>query len=325
MGSNKPKYSTNDYVEICYKEHNDRYDYHFISFRTLKDKIDIICKRCEGIFTQRAGSHLYGGNCNLCCQNTISYDLTNDIIDFKILNLNKSCKRISNYIDYHQKMIWFCELCNKNFDSFVKHVLNKNTKNSCRHCRSNAKLNNDIIDERLKNKNLNIIRVDDYIDMKTDIKWKCLKCDNYFINTPSKIIHSNRKCSHCTKSEGEKFVKEYLENQNIKFEQQYKVFINVNDKRPKLIDFYLPQYNLFIEYNGRQHYEKDCFNKINPDFNKILERDKNVRLFCKNNKINLLEIDSRRCRSSVKDDSYLCKNKISQFIENTLKILVKEK
>ncbi len=56
-------------------------------------------------------------------------------------------------------------------------------------------------------------------------------------------------------------------------------------------DFYLPQYNLLIEYQGIQH-EKYIpgFHKSKKDFEKQLEHDKRKKEYAQNNNINLLEI-----------------------------------
>lgn len=57
--------------------------------------------------------------------------------------------------------------------------------------------------------------------------------------------------------------------------------------------------NLIIEYNGGQHYKPVCFGgcslddaKINFEYQQI--RDQQMREYCVENNINLLEIDGRK-------------------------------
>lgn len=105
-------------------------------------------------------------------------------------------------------------------------------------------------------------------------------------------------CSRCNRfcqvSKGEKFVEEYLVKHNIKYIRQYSVSIpkQINKSGYAQCDFYLPDYNTIIEYNGEQHY------KYSPhfhtggiiDFNRQKERDKYIRTYCIENNINLIEI-----------------------------------
>lgn len=55
-------------------------------------------------------------------------------------------------------------------------------------------------------------------------------------------------------SKGELEVKNWLEKHNIRYEFQ-KRFKNCKDKHSLPFDFYLPDYNAAIEYQGKQHFE----------------------------------------------------------------------
>ena len=56
------------------------------------------------------------------------------------------------------------------------------------------------------------------------------------------------------------------------------------------IDFYLSDYNLFIEYNGIQHYIPQKYFGGQISFEHQQKRDDYVRNYCKTNNIKLLEI-----------------------------------
>lgn len=74
------------------------------------------------------------------------------------------------------------------------------------------------------------------------------------------------------------------------------------NSRPKRIDFYLPDYNLFIEFNGIQHYQSMKFgdyNFGNHDFEKQQQRDIQVKKYCIENNIILFEIDSRKYKNTM--------------------------
>lgn len=60
------------------------------------------------------------------------------------------------------------------------------------------KLTNDIIDGRITSQNREIVRIDDYPgNNKIRIKWKCLKCGNFWMAHVANVINNNRGCPKC--------------------------------------------------------------------------------------------------------------------------------
>lgn len=112
-----------------------------------------------------------------------------------------------------------------------------------------------------------------------------------FEQTPSNHLQKHG-CPKCNTSKGELFIEEYLTKQNIVFKKQYCIDIptTINPSGYAYIDFYLPDYNVFIEYNGRQHYIPiDYFGGIlNLEHQK--SRDNYIKNYCKNNSYNFIEI-----------------------------------
>ena len=83
-------------------------------------------------------------------------------------------------------------------------------------------------------------------------------------------------------------IKEYLDDKNIEYIQE-KIFPECKDKRFLRYDFYLPKYNLCIEYNGTQHYKKK-FRMSDEDMDDRIKKDKIKEQFCIDNNIDLLII-----------------------------------
>jgi hypothetical protein len=84
-------------------------------------------------------------------------------------------------------------------------------------------------------------------------------CPNHgeFNQTPEAHLQG-RGCPKCKTSKGENIIKNWLENNSIKYEFQ-KTFDTC--KNPKTnyklrFDFYIPSKNLLIEYDGQQHFQK---------------------------------------------------------------------
>ena len=78
-----------------------------------------------------------------------------------------------------------------------------------------------------------------------------------------------------------------LENHEVSFIKQYSIKYKGNNYR---IDFFIPSINLIIEYNGEQHYKPVKWFGGAKKFHNQQQRDKNVRDYCRENNIKLLEI-----------------------------------
>lgn len=83
---------------------------------------------------------------------------------------------------------------------------------------------------------------------------------------------------------------EYLRENNIEYLTQ-KVFDDCKGRRKKLrFDFYIPKYNLVIEYNGEQHYRPIKGWGEDKTFEKRCLNDKIKKEYCLDKSINYLEI-----------------------------------
>jgi hypothetical protein len=110
-------------------------------------------------------------------------------------------------------------------------------------------------------------------------------------------------CPQCNISKGEDEIEKYLIKNNIKYINQY-TFINcINPKTSKKLpfDFYLPKYNILIEYNGEQHYKKSgYFEKRAGGFEGLQYRDNIKKEYCQNNNIKLIEISYKDFNNIIK-------------------------
>lgn len=121
--------------------------------------------------------------------------------------------------------------------------------------------------------------------------WQCESISNH---TWSAIIASRTRingngCPHCNESKGEKSIKKFLIDNNIIFESE-KRFYKCKNKKPLPFDFYLPDYNLLIEYDGAFHYESIEFAGGIKKLKETQMRDKIKTKYAKDNNILLLRI-----------------------------------
>ena len=82
----------------------------------------------------------------------------------------------------------------------------------------------------------------------------------------------------------------YLDKMKIKYIRQYRLE-NCKNKKALLFDFYLPDFNLCIEYDGEQHFKQNIYwNQTIDVFNNVVKNDNIKNDYCMKNNINLLRI-----------------------------------
>lgn len=141
--------------------------------------------------------------------------------------------------------------------------------------------------------------------------WKCAnnKHNDYERNI-SDSHQCNFRCPLCNNSRGEIKISNYLEKNKIDFiyQKTYEGLLGVNNGNLSF-DFYLPQYNLLIEYDGEMHYMfVKGIHKSIKDFKKQVEHDRRKTEFANKNGIKLLRI------------SYLDYDNIENILENKLNL-----
>ena len=152
----------------------------------------------------------------------------------------------------------------------------------------------------------------EYVDNDTPVKIFCKEHKYLFEVMPDTHVRGAGGCPYCSASEGEALIRKWLEDNNVTFTAQYQIpNENPNCKRQYLVpDFWLPDYNLFVEMNGRQHYEEIAHfhsNREHWTFEDQQIRDETLRKYCRDHNHNLLEI------------RYDEINKIPQILKRTLK------
>ena len=127
-----------------------------------------------------------------------------------------------------------------------------------------------------------------YKNCKTKIVIVCKK-HGEFLQGHNEHLKSNG-CPKCKNSKGEIKVENYLKENNINYETQFRIK-ECRNKKPLPFDFYLPDFNILIEYDGELHYKP--YRKVE----KSLEKFKRTQLhdniktqYCQKNNIKLLRI-----------------------------------
>ena len=128
------------------------------------------------------------------------------------------------------------------------------------------------------------------------LKFKCINCNKPFMKTLTAIIDAHEECPNCRElPKGELKIKRYLDSKNVEYISQ-KSFDDCKDKRKLKFDFYLPNYNICIEYNGIQHYKAQKSSLFyGEDFLKDRQKKDNIKKeYCISNNIGFIEISYKQ-------------------------------
>ena len=141
-------------------------------------------------------------------------------------------------------------------------------------------------------------------------------CGNMFKTSKRALLQNISTHCGCSRpiSKGENKVRELLTTNNINFICEYYFqdlkFIDTN-RCPKF-DFYLPDFNCIIEFDGRQHFEINSFFDIKDE---IKDRDRVKTQYCLDNNIKLIRIPYTHLRKLELDDLL---PKTSKFVIHTM-------
>lgn len=174
---------------------------------------------------------------------------------------------------------------------FERFSLKYNEKNYLYNIMNYTRINN------IKSKPIKVIGSDGH--GHTSLLFKC-ECGNDFKTIGTMFTNKNKiKCDKCSSaiSKIELKIIDLLEENNIDFIREHS-FVdcrNIKSNRPLFFDFYLKEYNLCIECDGRQHYQKVNFGGMSDEkativFNRQKEYDNIKNKYCMDNDIQLIRI-----------------------------------
>ena len=121
-----------------------------------------------------------------------------------------------------------------------------------------------------------------------NLRIECGSCGNTYITSFSDYTSNMQiRCKSCANREsvGERRIREFLTSNKIKFEQE-KAFEDCKDIYRLPFDFYLPDYNLIIEFDGQHHF----YETGRGNYESTKRHDEIKNQYCKDNNIELLRI-----------------------------------
>ena len=284
-----PKKTIEEFVAEARKVHGDKYDYSLVEYDGLKNKVRIICP-IHGEFFQSAGSHLQGSGCPDCAGHHPKAAFTREHFTREVF-IQRSVK--NHAIKYDYSKVSFrnssekvCIICPTHGEFWQRAYYHSNGGN-CPKCVGGVKITKERFIEKA-----NEVHEGKYdyskVDYKNTATKVCIICPEHgeFWQTPNNHLFGSG-CPTCPQSRLEGGLREFLIRHNITFEQE-RGFEWLRHKKKLFLDFYLPEYSIAIECQGKQHFTPVDIFGGEEFFEKTLERDRIKHELCKKHGITLL-------------------------------------
>lgn len=292
------KYTISKTCSFCSKEQKEiskienkyhyNYDYSKSNFKNKSFKTTVICKK-HGDFKISEEYLMKGGKCPMCLKEE-NKSIQNDTFNDKVKKIYKNKYTIcSEYKGVYEPIKIKCNVCGRKETIIATNLINKIKR--CGGCDFTKEITKEIFLQRA-----NIVHGNKYkYDLNnlngshSKIKVFCKEHEIWF----EQIAYSHLQghgCKICNESLGEKTIRVFLETNNIKYKYEKK-YKDLKDIKCLSYDFFIPDKNLLIEFNGIQHY-KFCsdFHETFHDFHRQLHHDWLKRKYTRDNNINLLTI-----------------------------------
>lgn len=256
-----------------------------------RERISVKCADCGYIWDALPTNLLHSQGCPRCShkQSGIRQRLSHEEFINRISSKNKSIKVISTYVTRESTMDCECLVCGHKWSRKAAALLQNP---NCPQCKYNngrsSRKSSDTFKKEVEEKFPDIEIIGTYTTSRDKILVRCKKCGNEWTPVANNLIRGGG-CPKCNYSNGEREISKILFQNNINFINQYR-FSDCRDKYPLPFDFYLPDYNACIEYDGELHFLEAGFNGGKEKLEYTQKHDKIKTQYCLDNDIVLLRI-----------------------------------
>lgn len=297
------KMTHEEFINKC-NLREDINEYEIISiYKDSRTKIDIKHKGCNKEFSMRPNNfyskkqkcpHCYSGS----KIRKLSYNEIKDRI--KLQGNDEYILLDDKYINGKIKLNLLHKTCNNKIQITWNDF---NTGYRCAYCAGNKKLKYDDLNKKIKELDNDYELVenkndkDNYQTVHSIIHIRHLICERVFEKSFNNFRNGQR-CTLCSnemaKSKAQLNIENYLRENNIKFREEvmFDDLRNPKTNKKLRIDLYLEDYNIYIEFDGKQHYEyskKGLFTR--KEFDEIKYRDTLKDEYCEKNNLKLYRIN----------------------------------
>lgn len=260
-----------------------------LSFSGTKFPVEFVCLRCGRTQKVTRGEVLLRKDKKFHCQfcHYSKEGQTKETLHKIQYLCNLKKITLLNFTKVGEMATFKCNICNKEFTREPNRFLKNSTCPSCG--RTGTMSFEKFMEELNKRYELDeytIIEPEKY-NRTHDKMLVQHKCGFIWKISPNELL--SHQCPQCVRktSKGEKAIKNFCDIHSINYIWQWPQ--KINDKT-LYFDFYLPEYNLAIEFQGEQHYRPIKYWGGDKAFEHRLISDNNKREWCKQQNIHLLEI-----------------------------------
>lgn len=290
--------NTGEWIAKARKVHGNKYDYSKSYYVACHTPLIITCP-IHGDFAQTPSGHLSGRGCQKCGLESSAMRCRLNLSDF----IGKSKKIHGDKYDYSKveyknNATPVCIICPEHGEFWqapsahmsgrqcpkcaINSIAIKNTKSTKKFIsQSKALFGEGTFD----------YTPTVYTRAHDKVIIRCYKHGNFEIEANEHLKGSG--CPLCSSSAGELAINQWLKAHNINCIRQFRIVPNqvLFGRNLFIIDFYLPDRNIFIEFHGQQHYKFIAYwHKTEDKLQEQQDRDHRLREYCKQHRIMLIEI-----------------------------------
>lgn len=263
-----------EYNDVKKYIESEGYELITTEYKNNSTPLEMICPKGHNCNISFGNFKLKQRRCSKCYGNK---KLTNNEVESKLNNIGYTL--LTEYVNANEEIIVRC----KNQHKWITTWGKIQSGRRCPYC--SGKFNNS---ETIK---MMIESEEGYTLLSNDCKRLSdrllVECKNHHIyETTGNNFKQGHRCPYCNISKGEQYISDILEKYNIYFISQYK-FNDCKFKHTLIFDFYLPDYNACIEFDGEFHFKPIMGIQ---EFAKSYVRDETKTFYCKENDIKLIRI-----------------------------------
>lgn len=226
--------------------------------------VKLRCKIDGYVWESTPSPLLHGRGCRRCAARRLSEKQSKSHSDFvaEMAVAQPGIEVIGQYIAARKKVALRCRVCGHEWKALPDNVVHQ--KGGCPEC-GNRKisqkqiLTEEFVRTKLMEVNPDVELIGPYKGMLEHTKMRCRKCGYEWEPLLANLYYKRnghvKGCPKCNRSHGEIAIERYLSSHSIAYEPQKK-FDGLVGVGGRLLsyDFFLPDYNTLIEFQGEQHY-----------------------------------------------------------------------
>lgn len=218
-----------------------------------------------------------GHGCPECAGQIVTYKEVRDAFEKEnYILLSKT------YLNNFQNLDFICPMGHKNSMTWASFK----SGHRCSECSFNRKYSIEEIKEMFKSEGLTLL-TSNYINSDQKLEYICKKGNKHYITL--KKFNWGQRCKCFKKFKGEERIEQYLIENRIDYLREFS-FKNCKYKQVLPFDFYLPDLNICIEYDGIQHFEAVEYFGGEKRFKENKIKDSIKTKYCLDNNIKLIRI-----------------------------------